>query len=95
MKRTKIKEREDTIRYLEHQPNSIGVKLVCIDDRFTLPSINFKGKDSIDKFITWVVDKQKWTKKITKQYFNKRLKWLMKIKKSITIHTYAGYANKN
>ena len=74
MKRTKIKEGEDTIKYLENQPNSIGVKLACIDDRFTLPSINFKGKDSINKFITWVLDKQKWTKKITKQYFNKRLK---------------------
>ena len=56
MKRTKIKEREDTIRYLEHQPNSIGVKLVCIDDRFTLPSIIFKGKNCINKFITWVLD---------------------------------------
>ena len=73
LKRTKIKEGEHTIKYQEHYPNSIGAKLVCIDDRFTLPSIIFKGKDCINKFITWVLDKQKWTKKITKQYFNKRL----------------------
>ena len=52
----------------------------CIDDRITLPSIIFKGKDCINKFITWVLDKQKWTQQINKQYFNKR---------------YAGYANKN
>ena len=73
MKRTKIKEGEHTIKYQEHYPNSIGAKLVCIDDRFTLPSIIFKGKDCINKFITWVLDKQRWTKQITKQYFNKRL----------------------
>ena len=73
LKRTKIKEGEHTIKYQEHQPNSIGAKLVCIDDRFTLPSIIFKGKDCINKFIRWVLDKQKWTKQITKKYFNKRL----------------------
>ena len=73
MKRTKIKEGEHAIKYQEHQPNSIGAKLICIDDRFTLPSIIFKGKDCINKFITWVLDKQKWTKQIIKQYFGKRL----------------------
>ena len=73
LKRTKLKEGEHTVKYQEHQPNPIGAKLVCIDDRFTLPSIIFKGKDCINKFITWVLDKQKWTKQIIKQYFNKRL----------------------
>ena len=73
LKRTEIEEGEHSIKYQEHYPNSIGSKLVCIDDRFTLPSIIFKGKDCINKFITWVLDKQKWTKQITKQYFNKRL----------------------
>ena len=63
---------EHTIKYQEHQPNSIGAKLICIDDRFTLPSIIFKGKDC-NKFITWVLDKQKWTKQTIKQYFNRRL----------------------
>ena len=32
-----------------------------------------KGKDCINKFITWVLDKQKWTKQIIKQCFGKRL----------------------
>ena len=73
LKRTEKKEGEHKIKYQEHYPNSIGAKLVCIDDRFTLPSIIFKGKDCINKFITWVLDKQRWTKQITKQYFNKRL----------------------
>ena len=64
LKRVSSYEGEHTIKYQEHIPNSIGAKLVCIDDRFTLPSIIFKGKDCINKFITWVLDKQKWTKKI-------------------------------
>ena len=72
MKRTKIKEGQHTITYQEH-PNYIGAKLVCIDDRFTLPSIIFKGKYCINKFIRWVLDKQKWIKQITEKYFNKRL----------------------
>ena len=64
---------EYTIKYQEHIPNSIGAKLVCIDDRFTLPFIIFKSKDCIKKFISWVLDKQKRTQQITKEYFNKRL----------------------
>ena len=71
--KTRIKGDEHTIKYQEHHPNSVGEELVCIDDRFTLPSIIFKGKDCINKFITWVLGKQKWTKQIIKQYFNKRL----------------------
>ena len=73
LKRINSYEGEHTMKYQEHIPNSIGAKLVCIDDRFTLPSIIFKGKNCINKFITWVLDKQKWTKQITEQFFNKKL----------------------
>ena len=48
LKRTKIEEGKYTIKYQEYQPNSVGAKLVSIDDRFTLPSIIFKGKDCIN-----------------------------------------------
>ena len=75
LKRTKLKEGEHTIKYQEHQPNSIGTKLVCIDDRFTLPSIVFKGKDCINKLVNcinkWVLDKQKRIKQITKNILTK------------------------
>ena len=71
MKRTNSYEGEYTIKYQEHLPNSIGAKLVCIDHRFTLPSITFKGKDCINKFITWALHKPQWTEQITKQYFSK------------------------
>ena len=74
LKRVNSYKGKHTIKYQEHSPISIGAKYVCIDDRFTSPSIIFKGKDCINKFITWVLAKQKWTQQIAKQYFNKRLK---------------------
>ena len=37
-------EGEHTIKYQERIPNSIGAKLVCIDDSFSLPSITLKVK---------------------------------------------------
>ena len=48
LKRVNSYEGEHTIKYQEHIPNSIGAKLVCIDDRFTLSSIIFNGKDCIN-----------------------------------------------
>ena len=95
LKRINSYESEHTIKYQEHIPNFIGTKLVCIDDRFTLPSIIFKGKNCINKFITRILDKQKWTKQITEQFFNKKLIMINKAKKFIRTHTYVGYANKS
>ena len=57
LKRINSCEGEHTIKHQEYILSSIGAKLVCIDDRFTLPSIIFKDKDCINKFITWVLDK--------------------------------------
>ena len=45
LKRINSYEGENTIKYQEHIPNFIGAKLVCINDRFTLPSIIFKEKN--------------------------------------------------
>ena len=59
LKRTNSYEREYTIKYQEHFPNSIGAKLVCIDDRFTLPVLIFKVDDCINEFICWVINQNK------------------------------------
>ena len=73
LKRINSYEGEHTIKYQEYIPNSIGAKLVCIDDRFTLPSIIFKGKHCINKFILWVLKKYKWSQQIIKFHFNRDL----------------------
>ena len=59
LKRVISFEGEHTMKYQEHIPNSAGAKFVCIDDGFTLPSIIFKEKNCINKFITWLLDKRK------------------------------------
>ena len=34
--------------------NSLGAKLVSIDNRFILPTIIFEGENCINKFINWI-----------------------------------------
>ena len=60
LKRTNSYRGEHTIKYQEHLPNSIGVKLVCIDNRFTLSFIIFKGDDCINNFIKWIFEQKEW-----------------------------------
>ena len=60
LKRINIDEGKYTKLYLKRTPNSTGKKLVCTDDRFTLDTIIFKGKDCINKFIKWILRMQKY-----------------------------------
>ena len=60
--------------YQKHIPNSIGAKLVCIDNKFTLPTKIFTGSNSIKEFIEWIFEQQKNCNKIINEYFNKKLK---------------------
>ena len=64
---------ESTIKYQKHTPNSIGAKLLCIDNRFTFPTITFKGDDCINDFIKWVFRQKEWIKQVMHQHFNKEL----------------------
>ena len=54
LKRMNISKGGYTKLYQKHIPNSIGAKLVCIDNRFTLPTKIFTGSNSIKEFIKWV-----------------------------------------
>ena len=71
LKRTNSYEGEHTMKYQEHFPNYLGAKLVCIDDRFTLPVIIFKGGNCINKFIEWIFRQQKQISRVIKEHFNK------------------------
>ena len=51
--------RNNTKLYQEDTPNSIGAKLVCIDDRFTLPTKIFIGNNCVNDFIKWIFIQQK------------------------------------
>ena len=58
LEKTNSYEVEHTTQYQKHIPNSIGAKLMCTDDRFTLPSIIFKGKNCINGFLNEFLDKK-------------------------------------
>ena len=73
-KRINISEGKYTKLYQKHVSNSIGAKLVCIDNRFTLPNIIFEGKNCINNFIKWIFAQQERINQIIKEYFNKKLK---------------------
>ena len=53
LKRIEISLGKHTKLYQEHTPNSIGTKLLCIDDRFTLPTKIFTGNNCVNDFIKW------------------------------------------
>ena len=74
VKRTNISLGKHTKLYQEHIPNSIGAKLVCIDDRFTLPTKIFTGNNCVNDFIKWVFEQQKYCNQIIDNHFNKKLK---------------------
>ena len=60
--------------YQKHIPNTIGAKLVYIDNRFTLPTIIFERRDCINKFIKWIFIQKKRINLIIDEEFNTKLK---------------------
>ena len=74
LKRMNINKGGYTKLYQKHIPNSIGAKLVCIDNRFTLPTKTFTGSNSIKKFIKWDFWTKKYCNKIINEHFNKKIK---------------------
>ena len=64
----------NTKLYQKHIPNFIGAKLICIDNRFTLPTIIFEGKNCINNFIKWIFTQQERINQMINNYFNKKLK---------------------
>ena len=74
LKRVNINKDGYTKLYQKHVPNSIGAKLVGIDNRFTLPTKIFTVSNSIKEFIKWIFEQQKNCNQIINKHFNKKLK---------------------
>ena len=74
LKGTFIKGGKNKTLYQKHILNSIGAKLVCIDNRFTLPTIIFEGENCINKFIKWIFRQKEQINQIITNHFNKKLK---------------------
>ena len=74
LKRVNINKGGYTRLYQKHVPNSIGAKLVCIDNKVTLPNKVSTGSNSIKEFIEWIFEQQKYCNKIINKKFNKKCK---------------------
>ena len=49
--------------YQDHIPCSFANKVVCIDDRFTKPTVVYRGKKTAYEFIKTILQEHKYCKK--------------------------------
>ena len=59
--------------YADFECNLRGVKVVCVDDRFTKTIIVYKGKNAAYEFIKAILKEYKYCKKVINTHFNKNL----------------------
>ena len=52
----------------------MGAKLVCVDNRFTLPTKIFTDSRCSKEFLQWVFEQEKYCNQIINKHFNKKLK---------------------
>ena len=64
LKSVKCNEGSHTGKYQEHIPCSFAYKVACIDDRFTKPTVIYRGENAAYKFIKAILKEYKYCKKI-------------------------------
>ena len=68
-------------KYQDHSPCSFAYKVTCIDDRFTKPTVVYRGKNVPYEFVKAILQDHKYCKKLRNKHFNKNL--IMSEKKNI------------
>ena len=71
LKKVKCNEGSYTEKYQDHIPCSFAYKIVCIDDRFSKPTI--RGENAAYEFIKAILEEYKYCKKVINKHFNKNL----------------------
>ena len=87
LKKIRIQLGKYTKSYQKHIPNSIGCKLVCIDNRYTSSTKIFTGSNYVNEFIKWFFEQQKYCNQKINNHFDKKLK--------MTIEDENNYQNSN
>ena len=73
LKSVKCDEGSYTKKYQDHIPWSFAYKVVYIDDRFTKPTVVYRGENAAYEFIKAILQEHKYCKKIRNKHFNKNL----------------------
>ena len=94
LKRISVNKGGYTKLYQKHIPNSIAAKLVCVDNRFTLPTKIFTGSNCIKEFIEWVFEQKKYCNQIINKHFNKKLKMTIEDEDNYQNSQYCWICNK-
>ena len=68
----------------DHVPCSFAYKVVCIDDRFTKPTVVYRGENAAYEFIKAILKEYKYCKKVMNKHFNKNL--IMSEEKNICLN---------
>ena len=66
LKSVKCNEGSYTEKYQDQIPCSFAYKIVCTDDKFTKPSIIYRGENAAYEFIKAILKEYKYCKKIMK-----------------------------
>ena len=72
-KKIKCNEGSYTEKYQERIPCKFAYEIICIDNRFTKPTITYRGENATYEFIKAILKEYKYCKKIMKEYFIKNL----------------------
>ena len=62
-----------TKKYQDQVPCSFAYKVVCIDNRFSKPTVVFRGENAAYEFIKAIFKEYDYCKKVMKKHFNKNL----------------------
>ena len=60
-------------KYHNHISCSFAYKVVCIDDRFSKPTVVFRGENAAYEIIKAILNEYEHCKKVMKKQFNKNL----------------------
>ena len=60
-------------KYQDHIPCSFAYKVVCVDNKFSKKIVLYRGKNAVNKFIKFVLNKYNYCRRIMEKYFNKNL----------------------
>ena len=58
-------------KYQDHVSCGFAYKVVCIDDRFTMPIVVFRGENTAYEFIKAILKEYKYCKKVIKNTLTK------------------------
>ena len=70
-------------KYQDHIPCSFVYKLVCVDDKFSTPTVAFRGENTAYTFIETILKEYEYRKKLMKKHFNKVL--IMTEEKTVSV----------